>query len=145
MRVLDGREDYGDWDQTPIFSYPHCFKSLDGFVPVELIDIVREFLNPLGRKQDLDVLPDYFLGGIAPKPLRAGVPTENDPIEADSDNAVLRRLHNRRQECRCILRVLPFGDVETMAHDVQRLARRSAQHPEFIPHPAILAARGAET
>jgi len=49
---------------------------------------VFELVRSLGRKQDLDVPPDYFLGGIAPKPLRAGVPTANDPIEAVSDDAV---------------------------------------------------------
>jgi len=120
----------------PAFAKPFGLVAEDCFSADDSIDQSQWPLRTIGAATVAKPADRRFRGGIAGKPLRAGVPAQDGAVQANADDGVVGRVHNGGQVEEIavgIVRVLRGWSVRpARANRAQRILGLLQPAPEFL-------------
>ena len=100
-------------EEGPAFAAANRLELFDSFLSAPQPRQNLAVLHRAGlRHQHRDGLPYDFVGLVAEHPLGALVPAHDDAVQVLTDDGVIGRIHDRRQELDAALHTCAFGDVK---------------------------------
>ena len=132
-RILDRRDAEQDFDQAAILVQPDGFLLLDDlFAATDLAQRIPQFVRPLGRHDQADVLSDGLRRRMAEHLRCGGIPAGNGAVEGLRDDCVVRRFHRCAIEAFALREVISchLGQVVLLdlAFQLGRLGLHLAHH-----------------
>src|SRR5208283_133976 len=97
-RVLDWRNGQRYIQPPAVFAHAHRLTARNSLSLAGIFQRMAQLLEVVRRSQDGNGLPNHFLSTITVQTLRSTVPTDNDPLQANADNGVLRGFHQGGQK-----------------------------------------------
>lgn len=114
--IPDGRYGKRNIQQAAILGSPDGVEVLNALATLYQRKYFWLFIEPVGRKKNVNGFSDYFFGLVAENALGRRIPAGDDAFEGFADNGVLRRIDNGGKQG-----LLGFGflDLRNVARDLR--------------------------
>ena len=109
--VEHGRDRKRDVDETAVLAPADGLEVIDPLAAPDARKNLGLLAQPVMRDQDGDGPADDLLGLESEQPLRALIPSRDDPVEILADDGVFRGFHDRGKMPGRALGAKPFGDI----------------------------------